>query len=91
MKRSTDRILTTHMGSLPRPDLLADLLVAEAEGRPVDSARIPALTDEAMDLIVRRQQVGQKVRSRQAAHVRRQDAIRAVFHAVCLPSHFSTV
>src|SRR6476660_9232201 len=55
MKRSTDRILTTHMGSLPRPDVLADLLVAQAEGKPVDTARIPALTDEAMDLIVRRQ------------------------------------
>ena len=35
MKRSTDRILTTHMGSLPRPEMLADLLVAEAEGKPV--------------------------------------------------------
>ena len=55
MKRSTDRILTTHMGSLPRPGLLADLLVAEAEGKPVDTAQIPALTDQAMDLIVRRQ------------------------------------
>ena len=55
MKRSTDRILTTHMGSLPRPDLLADLLVAQAEGKQVDAARIPALTDEAMDHIVRRQ------------------------------------
>jgi hypothetical protein len=29
MKRSTDRILTTHM--------LADLLVAQAEGKPVDA------------------------------------------------------
>ena len=55
MKRSTDRILNTHMGSLPRPDLLADLLVAQAEGRPVDAARIPSLTDEATDHIVRRQ------------------------------------
>ncbi|MFZ5783717.1 MAG: methionine synthase [Pseudomonadota bacterium] len=55
MKRSTDRILTTHMGSLPRPDLLADLLVAEAEGKPVDLSRLPALTDEAMDHVVRRQ------------------------------------
>jgi 5-methyltetrahydropteroyltriglutamate--homocysteine methyltransferase len=55
MQRSTDRILTTHMGSLPRPDILADLLVAQAGGRPVDAARIPALTDDAMDYIVRRQ------------------------------------
>jgi 5-methyltetrahydropteroyltriglutamate--homocysteine methyltransferase len=43
------------MGSLPRPDVLADLLVAQADGKPVDAARIPALTDEAMDYIVRRQ------------------------------------
>jgi hypothetical protein len=35
MKRSTDRILTTHMGSLPRPDSLADFLVSQAEGRQV--------------------------------------------------------
>ena len=56
MKRSTDHcILTTHMGSLPRPDILADLLVAQAEGQEVDAARIPALTDEAMDNVVRRQ------------------------------------
>jgi 5-methyltetrahydropteroyltriglutamate--homocysteine methyltransferase len=55
MKRSTDRILTTHMGSLPRPDMLADLLVAQAEGKPFDAARLPALVDEAMDYVVRRQ------------------------------------
>ena len=55
MKRSTDRILTTHMGSLPRPDLLADLLVAQAEGKPADAARIAVLTDQAMDTIVRHQ------------------------------------
>jgi methionine synthase II (cobalamin-independent) len=54
MKRSTDRILTTHMGSPPRPDV-ADLLVGQAEGEPVDAARIQALTDEAMDYIVRHQ------------------------------------
>jgi 5-methyltetrahydropteroyltriglutamate--homocysteine methyltransferase len=38
MKRSTDRILTTHMGSLPRPDALADLLVAQAEGKSRSAA-----------------------------------------------------
>ena len=42
MKRSADRILTTHMGSLPRLDVLADLLVAQAEGKPVDAEQIPA-------------------------------------------------
>ena len=33
MKRSTDRILTTHTGSLPRPsDLLAMMTAAESDG-----------------------------------------------------------
>jgi hypothetical protein len=34
MQRSTDRILTTHMGSLPRPDVL----VAQAEGKSRSAA-----------------------------------------------------
>jgi len=55
MKRSTDHCIPTQMGSLPWPDVLANLLVAQAEGRPVDAAHIPALTDEAMDNVVRRQ------------------------------------
>ena len=29
MKRSTDRILTTHMGSLPRPDVLAQFTLTQ--------------------------------------------------------------
>ena len=36
MKRSTDRILTTHVGSLPRPDRLLDLLEAEEQGLEFD-------------------------------------------------------
>ncbi|OGA21104.1 MAG: hypothetical protein A3I02_09900 [Betaproteobacteria bacterium RIFCSPLOWO2_02_FULL_67_26] len=36
MKRSTDRILTTHAGSLPRSDELRQLIFAKAEGRPYD-------------------------------------------------------
>ena len=33
MKRSTDRILTTHTGSLPRPKDLLGVLQAREEGR----------------------------------------------------------
>lgn len=55
MKTSADRILTTHMGSLPRPDPLADLLVAQAEGRLADEKAIAQKTEEAMDYVVRRQ------------------------------------
>ena len=35
MKRSTDRILTTHTGSLPRPDDLVELLYAQESGEDV--------------------------------------------------------
>ena len=36
MKQSTDRILTTHVGSLPRPDDLFELMLARMDGQPVD-------------------------------------------------------
>src|SRR5579871_2257233 len=36
MKRSTDRILTTHAGSLPRPDDLRTMLTAKANGDAYD-------------------------------------------------------
>ncbi len=36
MKRSIDRILTTHTGSLPRPSALAEILVARETGAPYD-------------------------------------------------------
>jgi 5-methyltetrahydropteroyltriglutamate--homocysteine methyltransferase len=36
MKRNTDRILTTHVGSLPRPDQLRLMLIAKDEGEPYD-------------------------------------------------------
>jgi 5-methyltetrahydropteroyltriglutamate--homocysteine methyltransferase len=36
IQRNTDRILTTHVGSLPRPRALLDLMKAEAEGNDVD-------------------------------------------------------
>ena len=36
MLRSTDRILTTHVGSLPRPADLLDMMQAREQGKPVD-------------------------------------------------------
>jgi 5-methyltetrahydropteroyltriglutamate--homocysteine methyltransferase len=36
MKRSTDAILTTHTGSLPRPDDLVDLLYAQESGADIE-------------------------------------------------------
>src|SRR5579864_5586655 len=39
MRRSTDRILTTHVGSLPRPQDVVDLLRAQDSGERYDEAR----------------------------------------------------
>jgi len=36
MKLSTERIMTTHIGSLPRPDDLFELMLARMDGKPVD-------------------------------------------------------
>ena len=36
MQRSSERILTTHVGSLPRPSALADMLVRQERGEAVD-------------------------------------------------------
>ena len=38
MLHSTDRILTTHTGSLPRPAALTDLYARRAAGETVDEA-----------------------------------------------------
>ena len=40
MKRSTDRFLTTHTGSLPRPEDLIRMMYAKEEGVPVDPAAL---------------------------------------------------
>jgi len=52
MERSTDRFLTTHTGSLPRPDDLIRMMYAKEEGVPVDaealSRRRAAAVDEAV-------------------------------------------
>jgi 5-methyltetrahydropteroyltriglutamate--homocysteine methyltransferase len=55
MKTSTDRILTTHVGSLPRPAALRELLVKKDTGEAYDKAELARLTKEAVAGIVRRQ------------------------------------
>src|SRR5258708_6897962 len=40
MKRSTNRFMTTHTGSLPRPDDLIRMMYAKEEGVPVDAAAV---------------------------------------------------
>src|SRR5260221_12511800 len=55
MKTSQDRILTTHVGSLPRPPELRQLLVRKDQGEPYDKAELDRLTRQAVIDIVRRQ------------------------------------
>jgi 5-methyltetrahydropteroyltriglutamate--homocysteine methyltransferase len=55
MKTSTDRILTTHVGSLPRPETVTALLRARLGGQAVDDAELAARVTEAVAEMVRRQ------------------------------------
>jgi 5-methyltetrahydropteroyltriglutamate--homocysteine methyltransferase len=55
MQRSTDRILTTHTGSLPRPADLVPLLLAQAGGEAVDAAQMASRVREAVAEVVRKQ------------------------------------
>jgi len=55
MKTSQDRILTTHVGSLPRPAALRELLVRKDQGEPYDKPELDRLTHQAVIDIVRRQ------------------------------------
>jgi len=55
MKRSTERFLTTHTGSLPRPDDLIRMMYAREEGVPVDAAALGRRVREAVAEIVRKQ------------------------------------
>ena len=55
MRRSEERILTTHTGSLPRPDDLVALLYARDAGEPVDEAEFRARVRDAVAGIVRQQ------------------------------------
>jgi 5-methyltetrahydropteroyltriglutamate--homocysteine methyltransferase len=55
MKRSTERFLTTHTGSLPRPDDLVRMMYAKEEGVPVDRAALAVRVREAVAEVVKRQ------------------------------------
>ena len=53
--RSTEQFLTTHTGSLPRPDGLMRMMFAKADGVPVDAAALEEAVGDAVRLMVDRQ------------------------------------
>jgi 5-methyltetrahydropteroyltriglutamate--homocysteine methyltransferase len=55
MKASKDRILTSHVGSLPRPTDLLEMLESRESGGLFDQAEITARTTSAIEDIVRKQ------------------------------------
>src|SRR5215813_2422882 len=55
MQRSTERFLTTHTGSLPRPDDLIRMMFAREEGVPVDPDALAARVRAAVAEIVAKQ------------------------------------
>jgi 5-methyltetrahydropteroyltriglutamate--homocysteine methyltransferase len=55
MKRSTSRILTTHVGSLIRPDALQEFLRARQGGKPYDEAAYDKCLADSVAAVVRRQ------------------------------------
>jgi 5-methyltetrahydropteroyltriglutamate--homocysteine methyltransferase len=55
MKQSTERILTTHVGSLPRPPDLLEMIQAKEQGRPFDAAAFASRVRNAVAEVVRRQ------------------------------------
>lgn len=55
MRRSNDRILTTHTGSLPRPPALTKLYARRARGEPVDATEIEQSGHAALQGIIPKQ------------------------------------
>jgi 5-methyltetrahydropteroyltriglutamate--homocysteine methyltransferase len=55
MKTSTERILTTHVGSLPRPESIKALLRARLGGQPLDESQLAVRVAEAVTAVVRQQ------------------------------------
>ena len=52
---STEHFLTTHTGSLPRPDDLVRMMYAKEEGAPVEGAALEARVRDAVAQVVQRQ------------------------------------
>jgi 5-methyltetrahydropteroyltriglutamate--homocysteine methyltransferase len=55
MKQSQDRIITTHVGSLPRPERLESLLIQRDHGKPIDAQEFAREVDGALDYVISKQ------------------------------------
>jgi 5-methyltetrahydropteroyltriglutamate--homocysteine methyltransferase len=55
MQRSTDRILTTHVGSIPRGETLGQMLIDQEQGKSVDEAKLNAAIDERVGHVLEKE------------------------------------
>ena len=55
MQHSTERILITHVGSLPRNPTLTDLLIEQEQGRVIDEAELERQAESAVQHVVNEQ------------------------------------
>ena len=55
MSRAGNKFLTTHVGSLPRPEELTRLMFAREDGLPFDSSALDEQVTRAVELVVARQ------------------------------------
>jgi 5-methyltetrahydropteroyltriglutamate--homocysteine methyltransferase len=55
MPSISERILTTHVGSLPRPPALAELLLRQERGEAIDPAELECQAEAAVQAVVRKQ------------------------------------
>ena len=58
MKRSTDRILTTHTGRLERPEAITSAMEQHPDGRPADAAFTGKLKDSVAEIVDAQVQAG---------------------------------
>jgi 5-methyltetrahydropteroyltriglutamate--homocysteine methyltransferase len=55
LQQNTDHIQTTHIGSLPRPHALLDLMKAKFTGQPFDEKKFETLLAQSVQDVVRKQ------------------------------------
>jgi 5-methyltetrahydropteroyltriglutamate--homocysteine methyltransferase len=55
MHKSTDRILTTHAGSIPRSEPLGEMLIDEEAGKPVDKAALQSNVELRVSHVLEKQ------------------------------------
>src|SRR5581483_7891620 len=55
MKKSDTRILTTHVGSLPRKAALSDLLIRQEHDEKIDGAELERLAEQAVKHVIEKQ------------------------------------